>query len=155
MARRGSGQGHAGEVPPLPCGPHPAPTAKARWRVNAAGARAAFSRLPPRFSRAAAFSLSPAAPRHGLRPPGRRPLGRAEWLAPGPARGFQACPRPAAGLRGPRSRLAAAAGGPGEERELGAEEGGRVGSQPRCGRGRAAFGKGSRRLGNFPGRVWR
>lgn len=53
--------------PPLLSGPHPAATAKARWRVNAAGARTAFSPSSPAVST-------------GLRPSGRRLLGWAEGL---------------------------------------------------------------------------
>lgn len=160
-ARRGSGQGHAAEVPPVPSspvrsGPHPAPTAKAWWRVNAAGARAALSLLSPCFSGAAdpARRASGCGRRGGAVSAGRRGSGKREAPRSLPCSGFLTpCGPPACG--GSRSLPAVATTGPGEERDLEAEEGGRVGSQPRCGRGRAAFVEGSRRFRNFPSNVWR
>lgn len=121
--------------PPLLSGPHPAATAKARWRVNAAGAEPpSLPPLPP-FQRGCGR-------RGGAFSAGRRGSGEGEGkrLALCPARGFWPLPLPAGG--GSRSFPALATGGPGEERDPGAEEEARVGSQTRCGRGRTAFATG-------------
>ncbi|CAM9214231.1 unnamed protein product, partial [Bubo scandiacus] len=93
------------------------------WRVNAAGPRAAFSRLCCPSQR----GCSPYPPRLRLRLPGRRPLGWAGWRAAPPSLTPPGRFSPSSPAGGSWGLPATATAGPREERDLRAAAGGRGG----------------------------